>query len=243
MKKEQDSYGQEVLATLEGKHSYEAVERDDGLLDMSGGSKDYFAEFKDWTEVQKKSIKFAKGKSLDIGCGAGRVGLYLQKKGLKVTSIDNSPAAIEVCKKRGLKDAKVMSIDEINKFKKQEFETIIMFGNNFGLFGSFNKAKKLLKIMHKITSDDALIITESTNPYETKDPIHLSYHRLNRRRGRMPGQLKIRIRFRKYIGEWFDYLFVSEKEMAKILAGTGWKIKKVIKSDKPTYVAVLEKEK
>ena len=106
-----DAYGQEVWFAFNGKDSYEIVEREDGFVGLSGGAKNYFAEFKDWPKWQKQAIKFSKGKVLDIGCGAGRVGLHLQKKGFDVTSIDNSPLAIRVCKERGLKNAEVMPIE------------------------------------------------------------------------------------------------------------------------------------
>lgn len=135
-----------------------------------------------------------------------------------------------------------MPIEKISVFKPSTFDTIIMFGNNFGLFGSFKKAKTLLKKLHRITSPSALIIAESTDPYKTDDPAHLAYHKFNKKRGRMPGQLRIRIRFRNYISDWFDYLLVSKDEMKKILKDTGWRIKKFIDSDNSTYCAIIEKE-
>lgn len=241
MKLNQDAFGQEILNYLQKKESYEIIERDDGLIVMSKGPKNYFAEFKDWPKIQKQAIKFARGKILDIGAGAGRVSLYLQKKGMDVTAIDNSPLAIQVCKKRGVKKAIVLPIEKIGKFKSSTFDTIIMFGNGFGLFGSFKKAKSLLKKLYRITSPNALIIAESTDPYKTSDPFHLLYHRFNKKRGRMPGQLRIRVRFKTYIGEWFDYLLVSKDEMKKILKGTGWKIEKFIDSGKSIYIAVISK--
>jgi SAM-dependent methyltransferase len=236
-----DAYGQEILAHFNGRNSYEVVERDDGFVGLSGGYKNYFANYKDWPKWQKKATKFVKGRVLDIGCGAGRVCLYFQKRGFDIIGIDNSPLAIEVCGKRGVKKARLMPIDEIEKFKTNYFDTIIMFGNNFGLFQNFNKAKILLKKMYKITSKDAFIIAESNDPYKTKDPVHLSYHKLNKSRGRMGGQLKIRIRFSGYIGNWFDYLLVSKKEMKEILKGTGWKVKKFINSGKHMYMVIIEK--
>ncbi|MDP3986610.1 MAG: class I SAM-dependent methyltransferase [Nanoarchaeota archaeon] len=241
MKQNKDAYGQEVWFAFNRKDSYEIVERDDGFVGLSGGAKSYFAEFKDWPKWQKQAIKFAKGKVLDIGCGAGRVGLHLQNKGFNVTSIDNSPLAIKVCKKRGLKNTKVMPIEQINKFRNNSFDTVIMLGNNFGLLSNFTKAKKLLKLLHKITSQDALIIAESNDPYKTDDPVHLSYHKLNKTKGKMAGQLKIRVRFKNYIGDWFDYLLVSKKEMEQILKGTGWRVKEYIDSSKHMYIAIIEK--
>ena len=117
-----------------------------------------------------------------------------------------------------------------------------MFGNNFGLFGNFKQAKALLKVFNKITQPNALIISENADPYRTNDPAHLLYHKLNKKRGRMPGQIRIRIRFRKCIGDWFDYLLVSKSELTNILKGTGWKIKRIIDSDKFMYIAIIEKE-
>lgn len=242
MDNKKDAYGQEVWAYLNGKESYEVVERDDGFVGLSGGAKAYFAEFKDWPKYQRQGIKFAKGRVLDVGTGAGRVAFYLQKKGIKVTAIDNSPLAIKVCKKRGIKDAQILPIEKIGVFAPNTFDSIVMYGNNFGLFGNPKKAKILLKKLHWITTPDALIIAESSDPYKTEDPAHLSYHKFNLKRGRMAGQLKIRIRFKKYIGDWFDYLLVSKKEMQDILKDTGWKIRKFVDSEKFMYIAVIEKE-
>ena len=209
---------------------------------MSGGALAYFADFKDWPKIEKQAIKLAKGKILDIGAGAGRVSLYLQKRDFDVLAIDNSPLAIKVCKKRGVKNAEVLPIEKISRLKPDTFDTVIMFGNNFGLFGSCKKAKTLLKKLHKITTPSALILAESNDVYKTDDPVHLSYHKFNEKRGRMPGQLRIRIRFRNFIGDWFDYLLVSKHQMKDILKGTGWKVRKFIDSDKSIYIAVIEKE-
>jgi hypothetical protein len=58
----------------------------------------------------------------------------------------------------------------------------------------------------------------------------------------MSGQLRIRVRFRKYVGRWFDYLIVSKKEMQEILEGTGWRIKEYVDSDNSEYVAIIGKD-
>jgi len=241
IKSKKDAYGQEVWAYFKGRESFEIVERDDGYFGVSGGAKNYFSEYRDWPSHEKRAIKFAKGRILDIGCGAGRQSLYLQNKGLDVIGIDNSPLAIKVCRLKGLRKAKVMSITEVGKFKPNSFDTVIMMGNNFGLFGSFKRARLLLRKFYKITSPNALIIAESNDPYKTDKPTHLKYHKFNRKRGRMTGQLRIRIRFGKYIGEWFDYLLVSKEEMKRIFNATGWRVKKFINSKKSFYIAIIEK--
>jgi hypothetical protein len=41
----------------------------------------------------------------------------------------------------------------------------------------------------------------------------------------MGGQVRIRIRHKRWIGPYFDYLLVSRDEMRQILDGTGWRVK------------------
>ena len=238
-----DAYGQEILAALEGRNSWEVIEREDGYFAISGGSGNYFAEYKDWPVHERKAFRFVKGRILDIGVGAGRVALHFQKKGLDVLGIDNSPIAIKVCKKRGVKNVRVLGIEDIEKLAgKKKFDTIIMTGNNFGLFANEKKCKKILKKMHKQTSDNALIIAESNDPYKTKDKNHMDYGKWNRRRGKMTGQLKIRVLFEKYKGNWFEYLLVSKKEMRGLLKGTGWTVKEFIDNPKrSSYMAIIGK--
>ena len=127
-------------------------------------------------------------------------------------------------------------------FEPNSFDTIIMMGNNFGLFGSYHKAKKLLKRFHKMTSDKGLIIAETSDPYQTENPCHLEYHEFNRKRGRMGGQVRLRIRYQKSATPWFDYLFVSKNEMKEILSETGWTIKEFVETKSSVYIAIMEKK-
>jgi len=241
LKPEEDTFGQEMWACYKGEEAAEIVERDDGYFNSTPGNpKSYFSEYADWSPIDRKAMEFVKGRILDIGCGAGRHSLYLQNKGFDVQGIDSSPLAIKVCKLRGLKNARVMPIEELD-FKPNSFDTVIMMGNNFGLFGGFKKAKRILKKMHKITSRNGLIIASTRDTFKTDNPDHLAYHKLNRQRGRMPGQLRLRIRFRKCVGNWFDYLIVSKKELEGMLKGTGWQIKETIDSGNSAYIAVIQK--
>jgi SAM-dependent methyltransferase len=177
---------------------------------------------------------------LDIGCGAGRVALYLQRKDYRVLAIDNSPMAIKVAKLRGVNAARAISIDQVSTLR-EKFATIVLYGNNFGLFGGMMKARRLLAAMHMITTPDAFIIAAATDPYKTRDPVHLSYHQRNRDRGRMAGQIRMRIRYRQFCGHWFDYLFVSQEEALLITDKTGWRINDIVESQGPGFVAILEK--
>jgi SAM-dependent methyltransferase len=240
MNPEEDAYGQEIYAYHNGERSFEVIERDDGYIDLGWSFGDYFSSYVEWSPHEQKSMEHVKGRVLDIGCGAGRHSLYLQERGFDVLGIDISPLAIKICKLRGVKKAEVMSIDDLD-FQPNSFDTIIMMGNNFGLFGNYKKEKRLLKRFHKMTSNNALIIADTNDPYKTSNPAHLKYQEQNRKKGRMSGRLKLRVRFKQYVGKWFEYLLASKEEMEKILKGTGWKVKEYIDSENSRYIALIEK--
>ena len=236
----QDAYGRMMWGYLNGEPITEIVERDDGWIAPSGGAPSYFAEFKQWPRHQQVAMRFVRGRVLDVGCGAGRCCLYLQKRGHQIVGIDISPLAIKTCRKRGVKDARVLPFTRVSRALGR-FDTILMMGANFGLFGSRRRARWLLRRLHALTTPHARIVAETNDVYQTKDPDHLRYHRFNRRRGRMSGQLRIRVRCRRHCSPWFDYLMVSPKEMRVILAGTGWRVRRFLKSEGPVYIAAIEK--
>lgn len=237
-----DAFGQEIHAYWQGDHDLvEIIERDDGYVDASYGPALYFAPLAQWWPIEQEAISLVRGRVLDVGCGAGRVALHLQEEGYEVMAIDNSPLAIAVCRERGVADARLMSITETGKHLGQ-FNTIVMFGNNLGLFGSPRRARWLLRRWKAMTTPDAQIIAATLDPTQTDNPDHLAYHEWNRRHGRLPGQVRIRVRFRRVVGAWFDYMFVSREDLEEIIAGTGWRLAHTIDSPGPGYVAILEKE-
>jgi len=239
--RERDAYGRELWAFLGGKSdSFEIVERDDGYISAAPSVAGYFAGFRRWPGRQREAIGYRRGQTaLDIGCGAGRVALYLQDRGFRATGIDNSPLAIRTARRRGLHDARVLPFECIDQLPNNRFDTVVMFGNNFGLFASYSKAKKLLRQLHSVTRKGAVLLAESIDPHDTKDPAHLRYQRANTRRGRMPGQIRIRVRYHDCVGRWFDYLLASRREMEQILKDTGWMAERVIRDSSAAYVAVI----
>ena len=237
--KSDDAYGAMMLALLDDQASPEIIERDDGFVDAGNYSHVYVAPFRRWPGHNRRAMRFVRGRVLDVGCGAGRVCLHLQARGLEVVGIDISPGAVEVCRQRGVLDARVCRIEDVDA-SLGVFDTVVMLGNNFGLFGSKAKARRLLRRFHTLTSERGRIVAETRDIYHTDDPAHIAYHERNRRRGRMAGQARIRVRYRLAATPWFDYLMVSPSELVELLEGTGWHLARTIESG-DIYVAIIEK--
>jgi SAM-dependent methyltransferase len=210
-----DAFGQMLL---DGTGS-EIVERDDGFI--SAAMLDYLAPVHRWAAVERRALRWVRGRALDVGVGAGRVALELQARGHDVVAVDISPGAVRVARRRGVIDVRQLAFQDLDE-SLGRFDTLVMFGNNFGLFGSRAEARRMLRRLRPFVRR---IVAASTDPYATDDPAHLAYQERNRVRGRLPGQLRLRVRYRELVGPWFEYLIVSPDEMAELVAGTGWTIR------------------
>lgn len=237
---EQDASGLAMLDFMEGQEVHEIAERDDGMIAPSGGPAAYFTEYVDWSPVSKDALAQVRGRVLDVGCGAGRVSLHLQNQGHEVVGVDVSPGAVEVAGRRGVRDVRLLSVTELGP-DLGVFDTVVMAGNNFGLFAGEKRARWLLRRMRRITAPDGRIIAETLDPYQTDDPDHLAYHQWNRDRGRMGGQVRLRVRYKRRRSPWFDYLLVSKEELKGLLKDTGWSLARTFKDEGPAYWILLEK--
>ena len=239
---EQDAFGHAVRDHYHGTNAFEIIERSDGLFAISSGPSMYLAEPAYWAPQERQALeRHAHGRVLDIGCNAGRHALFLQQNGLEVLGVDNSPLAIAVAKERGVRSTEVLPIDELSS-QLGTFDTVLMLGNNFGLFASAAKTRRLLRRFRSFTRPGATLIAESLNVYETNDPDHLAYQAANRARGRMSGQIRMRARYKRFATPWFDYLMVSPAEMTKLIDGTGWRVADEYRNAGARfYTAVIER--
>jgi SAM-dependent methyltransferase len=246
-----DAFGAALMDCFLGKETHYIVEREDGFADP-GSLMQYFTAFADWGPLEQHMPELVHGRVLDVGCGAGRHALYLQDLGFEVVGIDKSPLAIEVAKQRGVKQAYAISLDELAGREAEmtglgAFDSVIMMGHNIGLLHGRLEGRNILEGLNRITSSGARIVGTTRDPGETTDPDHLAYQEWNRKRGRMPGQIRFRIRHRKLASDWLDYLFLSEEEFRHLAEGTGWRLETAIKgtdtfSGAGSYLAVLGKE-
>ncbi len=222
-----DAFGEILRACHRGGEvpgvAFELIERSDGYLGVMDAAR-YFVAAKDWSATSRFASERAQGRVLDIGAGAGRVSLALQREGLDVVSLDISEGATEVCKDRGARSVFKGTVFDLAGTRPAPFDTFLMLGNNLGLLGGRKEAPPLLEALAAMAAPGARVIGETLNPYGTSDPRHLEYHEENRRLGRLSGQVRLRIRHLRVATPWWDYLLCTPEELEAVIAPTRWEL-------------------
>ena len=232
-----DTFGRALMAYHLGNTVAECmIERDDGYIDPHS-LEDYFVDNSQFSDEMKASLEHVSGRVLDIGCGAGRILLHLQDR-FEVVGLDVSDPALRVCHSRGVKYL-VNALAPNLPLKPGMFDTAILMGNNYGICGTVNATRELMRNLHEILSDNGIIIAQSNDPCATENEAHLNYHEWNRKRGRPAGQVTIRISFDGEYSDWFDLLIQSKEEMAETIHPY-WKIDSTYGDD--SYIAILRKQ-
>jgi SAM-dependent methyltransferase len=238
-----DVFGHALLDWAMGGTLPEVLEREDGFTQVGAGPDVYLSGVRNWPAAERKSIQYMRGRVMDVGCGAGRVALELQKRGVDVVGLDASPLAAKAAKLRGLNEVWSMPIEDLDR-RIETFDSLVLFGNNFGIFATPTRARRLLIHLAKNTHPGARILAESTNAYCGGAPaFDRSYYFRNKARGRSPGQVKLRYHYGHRVGPWFQWLYVSRSEMRSILVGTGWHLERIVGVvPSEPYVAILVKD-
>lgn len=234
MRAPDDAFGDALLDVMSGGVGAHVIERNDGLIDSFASAEPYFGDPGSFAPIEPVALRHLQGRVLDIGAGAGRFALEAQSRGHEVTALDNSAGAAQVCRDRGVDEVVNTSFHLYEPDAR--FDTFLMMGHNLGLLAP--DPVRSLDHIRAMARPGARIVGTTLDPYATEDPLHLAYHQMNRARGRRPGHVVMRVRRRRLIGPWFDYLFCSEAELAAIASEAGWALT-VIERHEVGYLAVL----
>ena len=240
LSEEEDAFGRLLLDYLAGEAGQLILELDDGRAGPALPAEVFFAEYRDWPAQEQQVFEFVRGRVLDVGCGAGRHSLEAERRGLGVVAIDISPGAVEVCRRRGVSDVRLLPLAAVDA-SLGAFDTVLMMCGNFGLVGTAEDAVRLLRALHGMTTPSARVVLDSVDPHYDNDSAELAYQERNRARGRFPGQVTIRLRYRDSATPWYELLNLSARELEDLVAEAGWRLAHLAEGEPPEYYAVLEK--
>ncbi len=194
-----------------------------------------FRSFDEMPTLEQKALQFAKGRTLEVGCGAGSHGLYLQsERNIDVHSIDISKNAIEACTLRGLKNTQV--IDVLN-IENEKYDTILLLMNGTGIFETLErttvylqKLKSLLQLNGQILIDSSDIIymfddDEDGGKWIPSD----NYY----------GELTFTLQYKNETEVPFPWLYMDYNTLQNAAIANGLQCQLVLEGDHYDYLAQL----
>lgn len=197
-----------------------------------------FRTFKEMPKLEQKALKLAKGKILDVGCGAGSHALYLQENGFDVKAIDISANAIETCHLRGIKDTAVISVLDLDVTLK--YDTIYLLMNGTGIFGKLKNIDQYLsKLKELLTPEGQILIDSSDIVYmfdEDEDggkwiPMYSDYY----------GELIFNVSYKGEQEEPFDWLYLDYNTLQNACISQGLKCELILEGNHFDYLARITK--
>jgi SAM-dependent methyltransferase len=157
-----DLFGKAIL-DFQTKNSPEDLITETSISEADKMSVAYlFRIYNEMPKLEQLALELAKGKVLDVGCGAGSHSLTLQNdRNLDVTAIDISENAIEACTLRGITNAKVANILDLDSTEK--FDTILLLMNGTGIFGTLKETASYLQKLKSLLNPNGQILIDSSD--------------------------------------------------------------------------------
>lgn len=195
-----------------------------------------FRTYDEMPQIEQKALQLARGKTMDVGCGAGSHSLYLQnERNLDVTSIDISANAIQACTLRGLKHAKVQ---DVMTLENQKYDTILLLMNGAGMCGKLkNIPNFLLKLKSLLNPGGQILLDSSDIIYMFDDdedggkwiPSKSKYY----------GEIVFNISYKGEKEKPFDWMFIDYNTLQNAALDNGFQCELILEGEHYDYLAKL----
>jgi SAM-dependent methyltransferase len=194
-----------------------------------------FRSFDEMPSIEQKALLLAKGKTLDVGCGAGSHSLYLQnERKIDVHSIDISKNAIQACLLRGLKNIRAIDVLDL---ENEKYDTILLLMNGTGIFETLEKSTIYLQKLKSLLNPNGQILIDSSDIIymfdEDEDggkwiPSDNYY-----------GELTFSLQYKNEKEDDFPWLYMDYNTLQNVAIANGLKCQLLMEGDHYDYLAQL----
>lgn len=235
-----DIHGQSLLDFLNGeKEAFYLLHREDGFVFPPIYAKQFFYEKDEFPEIHKVALDKCFGRVLDIGAGEGSHSLFLLKKGLEVLPIDNSPKAVEVMRKRGLKNARVGGLlDEY----EEPFDTVLLL-LGIGIVENLQGLDDFLNCLPSILTENGQLITDSFDIRKPDDEKYREYQRQKVAKGRYFGERTLRFEYKGKMSDWFEWMHIDPETLKNHVNKSGFSFDLIATGDNGRYLSTIRRKR
>lgn len=162
----------------------------------------------------------ADGPVLDVRCGTGRRLDLLTERGLHATGIDTCPEAVSL----GCRLGRPCVLAEVGCYwPPVEFGTVLALGTAVGSVGSLAALPGLLRRLAALTFPGGTVLAGSID-WRLRAAHDARFVDRQRRDGRYPGEVRLRLRLGAQRSDWFDWVWVDRDAMADAAVATGFSV-------------------
>ena len=238
-----DAFGAALADHAAGRPGPELIlEVDDGYRTPALPPAWFFLPEPSWAREEREVLAQvpATGPVLDLGAGAGRHALWLRSRGQEVTAVDASPGAVEVCRARGVADARLGDLTDPPV--DRPWAAVLLMCGNLGLAGGWDETRALLTRLAAGSAPGAVLIADTVDPTALGDDHSRAHVARNLGAGRPPGQIRLRLHYGERTTPWWDQLNVPVADVAPLVAGTGWMVDTHVVATVDHYVVLRQWE-
>lgn len=196
----------------------------------------FFRRPEAFSSAEAAAVELCHGPVLDAGAGAGCHALALQERGIDVHALDVCPQAVEVMRRRGVREAR---LGDLFAETSNGYETLLMLMNGAGLVGELAGLERLFTAAGRILGDGGQILLDSADLRLTDDAEELQRLVRRVREGRYRGETRQQIEYRGRCGAPFPWLYVDGRTLRHQARRYDWTSQVVYEGDDGTYLARL----
>ncbi len=164
------------------------------------------------------------GPVLDVGCATGRHVEVLRARGIDTVGLDMCPAAVALAVAAG-QPCRVGDAWRVPA--GAGYAAVIALGGNLGIAGTVRQLRGFLAVLSAAVLPGGLLVVSSID-WRFSASQHQALLDAQRRVGRYPGDVWLRLRCADVASTWFDWLWVDRDTLWSAAAEVGLFIEDVL---------------
>jgi len=187
-------------------------------------------------DLELIALENCRGKTLDLGAGAGRHALELQQRNIDVTALDVSAGAVEVMRDRGVREARCGDLDAV---AGERYDTILLLMHGIGLVGTLDGLEDFLVRVRRYLVDEGQLIFDSADlgiviPEQFDEGLEDW-----RKGGLYPGEVEYRLTYKELEGDPYPWLFIDPVTLSDRASAADFEMEVIARGDRGTFLARL----